>query len=63
MLKLTAAIIVYLLFGAQLAITAQSTKVDSEGVACMGEERSKKQTVQAAMSEAKRKAAEYLLDV
>ena len=37
---------------------AQSVIVDSTGQACMGEDKSRKQTEQAAMAEAKRKAVE-----
>ena len=37
---------------------AQSVIVDSAGQACMGEDKSRKQTEQAAMAEAKRKAVE-----
>lgn len=43
-----------LLFAAQSAIT------DAEGYACMGEDKSKKQTEQAAMADAKRKAIEQV---
>jgi hypothetical protein len=38
---------------------AQSTVVDADGVACMGDERSRKQTEQAALTDAKKKAVEY----
>lgn len=38
---------------------AQSTVVDADGVACMGDERSRKQTEQAALVDAKKKAVEY----
>jgi len=40
---------------------AQSTITESEGYACMGEDKSRKQTEQAAMADAKRKAAEQVL--
>jgi hypothetical protein len=38
---------------------AQSTVADAEGVACMGDDRSRKQTEQAALADAKKKAVEY----
>ncbi|MBI5874930.1 MAG: DUF4384 domain-containing protein [Deltaproteobacteria bacterium] len=41
-----------------LLYAAQSTITESEGYACMGEDKSKKQTEQAAMADAKRKAVE-----
>lgn len=51
-------------FLAMLIITevfaAQSTVVDSEGMACMGDDRSRKQTEQAALTDAKKKAVEYV---
>ena len=40
---------------------AQSTVVDAEGSACMGDERSRKQTEQAALTEAKKKAVEFTM--
>lgn len=43
------------------AHAAQSTIAESEGYACMGEDKSRKQTEQAAMADAKRKAAEQVL--
>ena len=46
------------LFG-RPAIAAQSTIMDSEGTACMGDERSKKQTEQAALIDAKKRAVEF----
>jgi hypothetical protein len=39
---------------------AQSTIIQSEGYACMGEDKSRKQTEQAAMADAKRKAIEQV---
>jgi len=39
---------------------SQSTIVESEGYACMGEDKSRKQTEQAAMADAKRKAIEQV---
>ncbi|MBI5893296.1 MAG: DUF4384 domain-containing protein [Deltaproteobacteria bacterium] len=41
-----------------LLYAAQSTITESEGYACMGEDKSRKQTEQAAMADAKRKAVE-----
>jgi hypothetical protein len=38
---------------------AQSTIVDSEGSACMGDDKSRKQTEQAALTDAKKKAVEF----
>lgn len=40
---------------------AQSTITDVEGYACMGEDKSKKQTEHTAVADAKRKAAEFVL--
>ncbi|TAN42641.1 MAG: DUF4384 domain-containing protein [Nitrospirae bacterium] len=40
---------------------AQSTIVEAEGYACMGDDKSRKQTEQSAMTDAKRKAAEKAL--
>lgn len=40
---------------------AQSTIVDVDGKACMGDDKSRKQTEQAAMADAKRRAAEFTL--
>jgi hypothetical protein len=40
---------------------AQSTIVDVDGKACMGDDKSRKQTEQAAMADAKRRAAEFAL--
>jgi hypothetical protein len=44
---------------AEIARAAQSAVLDSEGYACMGDDKSRKQTEQAALSDAKRKAAEF----
>ena len=38
---------------------AQSTITEAEGSACMGDDRSRKQTEQAALADAKRKAVEF----
>lgn len=46
---------------ARPACAAQSTITDAEGYACMGEDKSRKQTEQAALADAKRNAAEYAL--
>lgn len=40
--------------------TIKSTIVDSDGSSCMGEDKSRKQTVLAALAEAKRKAVEFV---
>ncbi len=56
--------IVYTLFSLMLSTTAafagQSTIVDADGTACMGDDRSRKQTGQAALLEAKQKAVEQV---
>jgi len=41
------------------AYAAQSTVVDAEGTACMGDDRTRKQTEQAALTDAKKKAVEF----
>jgi hypothetical protein len=46
------------LFMFAISYAAQSTITESEGYACMGEDKSRKQTEQAAMADAKRKAIE-----
>ncbi|HUH64858.1 MAG TPA: DUF4384 domain-containing protein [Syntrophales bacterium] len=43
------------------AYAIQSTIMDSEGYACMGEDKSRKQTEQTAMADAKRNAVEYAI--
>ena len=40
---------------------AQSTITESDGYACMGEDKTKKQTMEAAFSDAKRRAVEWTL--
>jgi hypothetical protein len=47
-------------FFVNTAHSAQSTITESEGYACMGEDKSRKQTEQAAMADAKRKAIEQV---
>lgn len=49
--------IVFLLFKPVQA--AQSTITDAEGVACMGDDKSRKQTEQSALTDAKKKAVEF----
>lgn len=49
------------LFLASTLYAGQSTITESEGYACMGEDKSRKQTEVAATADAKRKAAEYTL--
>jgi hypothetical protein len=44
---------------ARLAFASQSTITASEGNACMGDDKSRKQTEQAAVEDAKRKAVEF----
>lgn len=41
------------------AYAAQSTITESEGTACMGDDKSRKQTEQAALADAKKKAVEF----
>ena len=41
------------------AYAVQSTVTEAEGYSCMGDEKSRKQTEQAAMIDAKKNAAEY----
>ena len=48
------------LFSSSSATAAQTTIIETEGTACMGENMSRKQTQQAAITEAKRKAVEHL---
>lgn len=48
-----------LLFLTTPAIAAQSTITEAEGNACMGDDKSRKQTEQAALTDAKKKAVEF----
>lgn len=51
-------ILAVLALSVQPVFSAQSITIDSSGNACMGEDKSRKQTEQAAMTEAKKKAVE-----
>jgi hypothetical protein len=52
------ALLTLMLIG-RFAYAAQSTIVDADGTACMGDDRSRKQTEQAALTDAKKKAVEF----
>ncbi len=55
---LYAAVLLVLSYSASHA--AQSSIIDAEGIACMGDDRSRKQTESAALTDAKKKAVEYV---
>lgn len=59
MAKLCAALLFLSLMIAVDLHASQSTITEAEGVACMGDDRSRKQTEQAALTEAKKKAVEF----
>lgn len=59
-MKLSILLIGLSLFLSNSASAVQTTIVETDGSACMGENMSRKQTQQAAISEAKRRAVEYL---
>lgn len=50
-----------LMLSSEVLYASQSTITDSEGYACMGDDKSRKQTEQTAMADAKRKAGESVL--
>jgi hypothetical protein len=58
MKKILMMVLISLVFAFRL-YAAQSAITDSEGNACMGDDKSRKQTEDAALSDAKRKAVEY----
>jgi len=60
MLKTFLSILVSILIVSN-AYAVQSTIMDTEGYACMGEDKSRKQTEQTAMADAKRNAVEYAI--
>jgi Domain of unknown function (DUF4384) len=60
MLRLALSIIICI-FAVGNAYAVQSTITDGEGYACMGEDKSRKQTEQMAMADAKRNAVEYAI--
>lgn len=53
-------ILIILLLGSSITQAAPSTIVEAEGQAAMGDDKSKKQTEEAALQEAKRFAIEYV---
>lgn len=53
-------LLIILLFLYSTAFASQSTITDSEGYACMGEDRTKRQTEETALQDAKRKAIEQV---
>jgi hypothetical protein len=59
--RIFAVLILCVLSGTPYIHAAQSTITEAEGKACMGDDKSKKDTEQAALSDAKRKAVEYTL--
>ncbi len=58
MLRLILSILICI-FAVGNAYAVQSTITDADGYACMGEDKSRKQTEQTAMADAKRNAVEY----
>jgi hypothetical protein len=58
MLRIFMSVIMMIICVASQIHAAQSTLMNSEGYACMGEDKSRKQTEEAAMADAKRKAIE-----
>ena len=54
-------LILFVLAGTQCIYASQSTITEAEGKACMGDDKSRKDTEQAALSDAKRKAVDYTL--
>ena len=52
---------IWVLLSCGVLYAAQSTITESEGCACMGEDKSRKQAEQTAVADAKRKAAEFVL--
>ncbi|HBO84294.1 MAG: hypothetical protein A2073_05105 [Deltaproteobacteria bacterium GWC2_42_11] len=52
---------IWVLLSCGVLYAAQSTITESEGYACMGEDKSRKQAEQTAVADAKRKAAEFVL--
>lgn len=60
MTRVTISLILSLILASNL-YASQSTITESEGYACMGEDKSRKQTEQTAVADAKRKAMEYSL--
>jgi len=61
MKRIIIALIIFLLAAIPNLYASQSTITETEGHACMGDDKSRKDTEQAALSDAKRKAVEYTL--
>jgi len=61
MKRIFIALIISLLAGVPDLYASQSTITEAEGQACMGDDKSRKDTEQAALSDAKRKAVDYTL--
>ncbi|RPH51445.1 MAG: DUF4384 domain-containing protein [Desulfobacteraceae bacterium] len=61
MKRIIIALIIFLLAVIPNLYASQSTITEAEGYACMGDDKSKKDTEQAALSDAKRKAVDYTL--
>jgi len=60
-LSLLLILAILMLLSVKTLHAAQSTITESESYACMGDDKSRKQTEQAAMADAKRKAGESVL--
>jgi len=58
--KRTLIALILLLLAASTTFAAQSSITEADGTACMGDDKSKKQTEQAALTDAKRKAVEQV---
>ncbi len=61
MKRIIIALIICILAATPELYASQSTITEAEGQACMGDDKSKKETEQAALSDAKRKAVDYTL--
>jgi len=61
MKRIIIALIIFILAAVPNLYASQSTITEAEGYACMGEDKSRKDTEQAALSDAKRKAVDYTL--
>ncbi len=61
MKRIVIALIICILTAVPALYASQSTITEAEGQACMGDDKSKKETEQAALSDAKRKAVDYTL--
>jgi len=61
MKKIVIALIICILAAVPALYASQSTITEAEGQACMGDDKSRKETEQAALSDAKRKAVDSTL--